>query len=101
MSYYFLANISIRNPEEYKKYIEGSGDVFRKYKGRYLAVDDHPLVLEGTWDHTRVVLIEFPTEKEFMDWYESAEYQRIAKYRLNAADCNTILMKGIENEDLC
>ncbi len=94
MSYYFSANIKIENFEEYQKYIAGAGAIFKKYNGKYLAVDDTPQLLEGNWNYTRAVLIKFKTKTDFEDWYYSNEYQNLLKHRLKAAICNTILIKG-------
>jgi uncharacterized protein (DUF1330 family) len=94
MSNYFIANIRIKDEEEYQKYIEKADDIFKKYRGDYLAVDDHPKVLEGSWGYTRTVLIRFEEKTDFENWYNSIEYQTILKHRLNAADCDTILIQG-------
>lgn len=96
MSYYFIAQIKINNEKEYQKYIDKSGDIFRKYNGKYLSVDNTPVILEGKWNYTRTVLIEFRSKNDFEDWYNSDEYKEILTYRLKAADCDTILLKGIE-----
>jgi uncharacterized protein (DUF1330 family) len=96
MIYYFIAQIRIQDEEEYQKYIDKAGDVFKIYNGTYLAVDKSPVVLEGNWDYTRTVLIQFESKKDFDDWYTSDAYQEILKYRLKAADCDTILVKGRE-----
>ena len=69
--------------------------MFNKFKGRYLAVDDEPVQLEGSWDYTRTVLITFDSREDFDAWYESDDYQKILKNRLKAADCDTILVKGL------
>ena len=63
------------------RYLQASDGVFSKYRGKYLAADDSPAVLEGEWSYTRFVLIEFPTEKDLREWYGSAEYQEILSYR--------------------
>jgi uncharacterized protein (DUF1330 family) len=94
MSAYFIANIRIRDPEEYKKYLKDVDTVFEKFKGEYLALDDGPEVLEGNGDWGRVVLIRFPDKGELMRWYDSEEYRRILQYRLTAADCNAVAIKG-------
>ena len=94
MSYYFVANIRIHDPDEYKKYIQGSDSVFRKYNGKYLAVDSRPELLEGQWNYSRSVIIEFHSKKEFNRWYRSSEYQVLLKHRLAGAECDTILVKG-------
>ena len=94
MSYYFIAQIKINDPAEYQKYIDRAGEIFKKYKGEYLAVDNHPELLEGKWDYTRSVLIRFNSKDDFEAWYRSEAYQEILKYRLSAADCDTILVQG-------
>jgi len=72
-----------------------TSEVFNKFKGRYLAVDDEPVQLEGSWDYTRTVLITFDSREDFDAWYESDDYQKILKNRLKAANCDTILVKGL------
>ena len=96
MACYFLAKIKINDAAEYQKYIDSAGEIFKKFKGKYLSVDNDPVVLEGSWNCTRVVLIEFESKDDFDMWYYSQEYQEILKFRLNAANCDTILVKGRE-----
>ena len=95
MNYYFIAQIRIKNENEYQRYIDKSGDIFSKYKGEYLSVDNEPVILEGKWDYNRTVLIKFCSKTDFDDWYNSDEYQEIIKYRLASADCDTVLIKGL------
>ena len=94
MSYYFVANIKIKDFKEYKKYIDEVDEIFSKYNGKYLALDDNPIELEGSWKYSRAVIIEFENKEDFENWYNSKDYQRILHYRLNAADCDTILIRG-------
>jgi uncharacterized protein (DUF1330 family) len=94
MSAYFIANIRINDMRENEKYLKDVDDVFAKFGGEYLALDDNPEVLEGKWGYTRAVLIRFPDKQELKRWYESEEYQRILKYRLGSAECDTIIVQG-------
>jgi uncharacterized protein (DUF1330 family) len=96
MSYYFIANIKINNPEEYTHYINDAEEIFNKFNGEYLAVDNHPEVLEGSWEYTRNVLIKFSSRADFDKWYNSDEYQKILRHRLKAASCDTVLVKGLD-----
>ena len=98
MPYYFIANIKIYDKSEYKKYIEKSGTIFSKYKGEYIAVDNNPAVIEGNRKYTRTVIIKFNTKNEFNEWYNSSEYKEILRYRLSAAHCDSILVKGLNEE---
>ncbi|MFZ5967223.1 MAG: DUF1330 domain-containing protein [Bacillota bacterium] len=96
MSAYFAAQITIKDPETYEKYLEGYDEIFSKYKGKVIAVDDHPMVLEGSWSYTRFVLIRFPDEAELKRWYESPEYQQLAQYRRAASSGDILIVKGRE-----
>lgn len=94
MSYYFLANIRINNEEDYRRYLVHADEVFSRYGGTYLAVDNHPRVLEGEWNYDRAVLIRFGRKEDFEAWYYSGEYQKILAHRLAGANCDAILMEG-------
>lgn len=96
MKCYFMAQIRIHDKEEYTKYLEGIDEVFARYNGKYLAVDTHPVLLEGEWGPGRAVLIEFPSETELHRWYDSEDYRRLLQHRLNSAQCNTIMIRGLE-----
>ena len=94
MSVYFMASILITNEQEYQVYLDRSEEIFARYKGSYLAVDNSPEVLEGEWKYSRAVLIHFDSQEDFDSWYRSDEYQEILKYRLAASECDTILIQG-------
>lgn len=96
MSYYFIAQIKIKDEIEYQKYIDKAGEIFKKYNGEYLSVDNEPIVLEGKFEYTRCVLIRFKSKSDFENWYKSDNYQKILKHRLKASDCDTILVKGLD-----
>jgi len=97
MSYYLIAQIRINDESEYQEYINGSVEIFGKYNGKYLVVDNEPVLLEGDWNYTRTVLIRFDSMDDFDAWYKSDEYQKILQHRLKAADCDTILVKGLHS----
>jgi uncharacterized protein (DUF1330 family) len=95
MIHYFVAQIRIQNHNEYEKYLESFDDIFSRYKGEYLAIDESPTLLEGDWNYTKSVLIKFKSKQDFEDWYYSDDYQKILKHRLNASKCDTILLEGL------
>lgn len=91
MRSYFVANIRITNPEVYARYLEKCDEVFTKFKGKYLVVDENAELLEGGWNYTKLVIIEFPGKQELKNWYESKEYQDILKYRMDGSECDTVI----------
>ena len=96
MKHYFVAQIKIHDPKEYEKYLDKFDDIFSKFKGEFLSIDESPALLEGAWDYTKSVLIEFNSKKDFEDWYYSEDYQKILRHRLTASKCDTILVEGVD-----
>ena len=96
MSVYIIARFNIRDRSEYDQYSAGFQEVFKKFDGRMLSVDEDPLVLAGTWDDTRSVIIEFPSQQSALAWMNSDDYQAIAKHRDAGSTANSILVKGLE-----
>jgi uncharacterized protein (DUF1330 family) len=71
-------------------------EIFTRYEGKLLSVDEAPAVIEGTWTYTRTVLLEFPSEERAGAWYASEEYQTIAQHRYAASTANLVLIRGAE-----
>ena len=91
MSVYFIANVRIHNQIEFDKYLKTVDSTIEKSGGKYLAVDKNPEIIEGKWNYSRLVLLEFPDKKTLKKWYNSDEYQEILKYRLSSAESDIII----------
>jgi uncharacterized protein (DUF1330 family) len=61
-----------------------------------LSVDRKPQVLEGSWHGDQTVVLEFESVDAARVWYESEEYQKAAKLRQAAADCNVVIVAGFQ-----
>lgn len=59
-----------------------------------VAVDQKPQVIEGSWHGSQTVVLEFESVEAARAWYESDAYQRAAKVRQAAADCNAAIISG-------
>ena len=94
MSAYFIAQIRITDPDTYQRYLDGHDEIFARYAGEVLAVDERPTVLEGSWPYTRTVVIRFPSVAEARRWYDSPEYRELARFRQEASTANVILVEG-------
>jgi uncharacterized protein (DUF1330 family) len=92
MSCYFIAQINIHDEQKYKLYLDGFDDVFDKYKGEIITVEENPIILEGNWDFSRIVIFRFPSEKEAKEWYFSTEYQSLLEFRLSASNGTVLLV---------
>ena len=93
---FILAQINIHDPATYASYEAGFGEVFARYDGALLSVDDNPETLEGDWPTCRTVIIQFPSADEAKRWFRSEEYQAIATHRKAASVGHIALVKGFE-----
>ena len=98
MTVYILSRLTIHDRVEYDKYENKFADVFLKFDGKVLSVDEDPLVLAGDWDATRSVLIEFPSKEAAFAWMQSDDYQAISKHRNAGSTMNSILVKSLATE---
>ena len=90
---YIIANITIHDSETYQKYVDGNRDIFKKFGAEVILVEEHPKVLEGTWDYGHIVLVKFPRENDAQRFYDSPEYQENAKIRWGSSDSTLIIAR--------
>lgn len=95
MSVYIIARFKIHDRSEYDRYSAGFSEVFQKFDGKMLSIDEDPTILAGEWDDTRSVLIEFPSKESALAWMTSDEYQAISKHRDAGSTANSILVKSL------
>ena len=94
MKGYLIAQINVKNFENYKKYLKNVTSIAKNYGGIYLIRAGKFEIMEGKWDYKRNVIIEFPSIQKARDFYESEEYKPIKKIRINNADNNVIIIEG-------
>lgn len=96
MSVYAVALLNIDDREVYARYEAGFMDIFDRYGGRLLAVEEAPDVKEGEWPYTRTVLIEFPDAAAFDAWYDSEEYQSLAEHRFASSRGSVAVLRSLD-----
>lgn len=98
MPVYMISRMTIHNRAEYDKYEEQFIDIFKKFDGQLLSVDEEPQVVAGEWKATRSVLIEFPTKPQLFAWLTSPEYKAIGKHRDAGSTAEAIIVNGLEDQ---
>ncbi len=79
MTVYAIAQLTITDRAAYNRYQSRFMSVMSRYKGRVLAADEHPQVVEGQWDAEKLVLLSFPDEAAFREWADSPDYRKSPK----------------------
>ena len=75
MTVYIIAQLKFTRRELYDRYQSRFAGVFRKFKGKLLVADEHPVVMEGSWGRDKVVIMEFPDDAAAQEFQTSPEYQ--------------------------
>ena len=91
---YAIFNINVTNPENYKEYIEKVVKVTEKFGGKYIVRGGTTTKIEGTFPYQRTVVIQFPSFKNALDWYNSDEYKPIREIRFKNAKSIAIIIEG-------
>jgi uncharacterized protein (DUF1330 family) len=94
MTVYVIAQLAFIRREKYDQYQARFWDVFKLFKGQLVAADEHPKVLEGDWNHDKLVMMSFPDERDAREFLESAEYQAIAQDRKAGAKAVVVMVRG-------
>ena len=82
MTVYAIAQLKFTERAAYDRYQAQFMGVFSQFEGALLAADEAPVLVEGSSDVEKVVLMSFPHEPAFKRWAQSADYRRISQDRL-------------------
>ncbi len=95
MKAYIIVDVTITDPiryEEYKKFTPAS---LLAYDGKFLVRGGNAEVLEGDWQHGRIVVIEFPSLDKAKSWWASDGYAPAKTIRQAASITKMIVVEGV------
>ena len=95
MPAYVIVETDVHDPEQYEQYKAASPAAVAGGGGRFLVRGGDLVVLEGDWEPTRLVVLEFEDLDAARRWYDSPEYQEAKKLRDGAASLRMVAVQGI------
>lgn len=98
MAAYVVVQIEVHDPARYEEYKEMAPESIAKYGGRYLVRGGRSEPLEGSWQPTRLVILEFPSVDHGRRWWDSVEYADAKLLRQLAAGTEMLLVEGVAAE---
>jgi uncharacterized protein (DUF1330 family) len=96
MPAYVIAETDVTDPERYEQYKAASPAAIAAGGGRFLVRGGELAILEGDWQPTRLVLLEFEDLAAAKRWYESEAYQEAKKLREGAARLRVVAVQGVD-----
>ena len=95
MAAYVLVDCEVTDPVRYENYKKLAPPAIAKYGGRYLVRGGAVSVLEGEWQPSRIVVLEFPDADAARRFYDSPEYRSARAERAGAANMKLLLVEGL------
>lgn len=95
MPAYVIVEVDVTDPERYKQYQAATPASVAAAGGRFLVRGGEFTVLEGDWQPSRLVVVEFDDLATAERWYESESYQAAKKLRDGAAQMRMVAVQGL------
>lgn len=96
MKAYVIVQETIHDQDTFDTYRKNVPATLAPFGGTFVVRGGAFSVLEGTWEHPRLVVIEFPSRTAAEGWYRSAAYQKIVPLRLQSSSGNFVIADGME-----
>jgi uncharacterized protein (DUF1330 family) len=95
MAGYIIVDVQITDPEAYERYKAAVPSTLAAYGGKFLVRGGRAETLEGSWDPSRIVVLEFESLEKAKAWWSSQEYAAPKQLRQSASVTKMIVVEGI------
>jgi uncharacterized protein (DUF1330 family) len=95
---YIVSRVLITDAAAMARYMAEAPATVAAFGGRYLVRGNDVHALEGTWDHERMVVVEFPDKAAARAWYESDAYRPLRDLRQRSAETVILFAAGVPTE---
>ena len=92
---YWIAHVSVTEPEKYPDYIATAKPAFEEYGARFLVRGGAHECVEGNTGE-RHVIIEFDSMEKALACYNSEQYQKAVAIRQSASTGSITIVEGVE-----
>jgi uncharacterized protein (DUF1330 family) len=92
---YWIARVTVHDPDGYGEYAKRAGPAIAAHGGRFLARGGAYTQLEGR-DHARNVVAVFPSQEQALACYNSPAYQEALAFAKVSADRDLCVVEGVE-----
>lgn len=92
---YWIGRVDVRDADAYKNYVAKNAAAFARFGGRFLVRGCAFETVSGE-ARARNVVIEFPSYRDALDCWNSAEYQAARAEQKGGADVDLIVVEGYD-----
>jgi uncharacterized protein (DUF1330 family) len=95
MTTYVIVQVNVTDNGRYEDYRKMVPATLEQYGGRFLVRGGGVDNLEGEWNPSRFVIIEFDSAEQARAWWASEEYAPAKALRQQASHTEMILVEGV------
>ena len=94
---FMVVNLKVVDASTYRVYEKGFFPMLKNYGGSFVTFDDSPMTLEGSSPREgRMIIFQFPSEQQALDWFNDPEYQALSEHRRAGTELEFLTMvRGI------
>ena len=96
MTAYIVAQLKVHDPAMFERYRDAVTPLVDRFGGRYRVRGGELAVLEGDWEPSRLVVLEFEDLEAAKRWYDSERYRQARTLREGAARLRMVAAQGVE-----
>jgi uncharacterized protein (DUF1330 family) len=95
MSAYLVVDINVHDPAGYEAYRGQVPPIIAQYGGRYLVRGGAVEVMEGDWQPSRLVIVEFADAAAAKAFLDAPEYAALRRVRQATTTSQLIIVQGV------
>ena len=97
MSAFVVAErVEVLDAAKLRRYLDAVSPTIERHGGCYRVVSESVELLEGEWRPPALVIFEFPSREQALEWWGSEEYALLKALRREAAVYNMVLADELE-----
>jgi uncharacterized protein (DUF1330 family) len=95
MAAYVVAQDEVTDPQGFARYREMVPPIIEQFGGRFLVRGGKAEALEGDWEPSRLIIIEFDSVERAKAWWSSEEYAEAKALRQRTANTKLTVVEGV------
>ncbi|HVT65472.1 MAG TPA: DUF1330 domain-containing protein [Mycobacteriales bacterium] len=95
MTAYVVLDVDIQDPDRYQEFMAQAAPALEAAGGRYLVRGGVHRVYEGDWEPRRLVVLDFPSLRDWERFYFGETYQKLKRIRDEASTGRLVAVEGV------
>lgn len=92
---YVIFDVEISDIDQYQIFMKGVSPELDRVGAKYLARGGDLKIYEGDWEPRRIVLLEFPSQEAWEEFYTGETYRKLKHIRDACSSARLVSVQGL------